>query len=184
MRNFWTIIALICAVFVTSCSSPEGKANDFAKELKELSGTDKAKKIDGVVKAREKYEKALSAKQRESYDAAWLAAIEKDAKDIAIAVVKAVKSCNVAKAQELEKKVADYKKGLNAERGEVAKFDEVFNNYINDPDEGLKKANMEKFNEAVYIWFHPLEKLVYIKEELVEVVPTVSEASVETVTEQ
>ena len=160
MRNFWTIIALICAVFVTSCSSPESKANDFAKELKELSGTDKAKKIDGVVKAREKYEKALSAKQRESYDAAWLAAIEKDAKDIAIAVVKAVKSCNVAKAQELEKKVADYKKGLYEH--EIVEFDKAFNKRINDPEEGLKKEDMDKFDEAVYIWFHPLEKLVCI----------------------
>ena len=81
-------------------------------------------------------------------------------KDIAIAVVKAVKSCDVAKAQELEKKVADYKKGLYEH--EIVEFDKAFNKRINDPEEGLKKEDMDKFDEAVYVWFHPLEKLVCI----------------------
>ena len=49
---------------------------------------------------------------------------------------------------------------------EIAKFDEAFNKRINDPDQKkcLKKEDMEKFNEALYIWLHPLEKLVVIEE--------------------
>lgn len=166
MKKFWTMAALVCAVLMVSCSSAEDKATDFAKELKELSGTDKAKKIEGVVKARQKYENALSADKRKKYDAAWIVAVEKDAADIASEVVKAVKSCDVAKVQGLEKKTIDYKRGLYEH--EIVAFDKAFNGRINDPKKGLKKEDMDKFNEAVYVWFHPLEKSVVIEAPVVE----------------
>ena len=175
MKRFWTIAALACAAVMVSCSSPEDKAHDFAKELKTAVEDGKSKKVTGVLKARGEYENVLSESQREKYDAAWVAAIEQEATDMAIAVIKAVKACDVAKVQELERKISIYKKALYgkddqagnvAKFDEIAKFDEAFNKRINDPDpkKCLKKEDMEKFNEALYIWLHPLEKLVVIEE--------------------
>lgn len=175
MKRFWTIAALACAALMVSCSSPEDKAHDFAKELKTAVEDGKSKKVTGVLKARGEYENVLSESQREKYDAAWVAAIEQEATDMAIAVIKAVKACDVAKVQELERKISIYKKALYgkddqagnvAKFDEIAKFDEAFNKRINDPDpkKCLKKEDMEKFNEALYIWLHPLEKLVVIEE--------------------
>ena len=80
-----------------------------------------------------------------------------------------------SKGEELERKISIYKKALYgkddqagnvAKFDEIAKFDEAFNKRINDPDpkKCLKKEDMEKFNEALYIWLHPLEKLVVIEE--------------------
>ena len=162
MKKIWTVAAVVCAALTLSCSSPEDKATDFAKELKEVVEEGKSKKVDGVLKARKEYEGVLSADKLDQYSAAWVAAVEQEATDKALAVIKAVKSCDVAMAQELEKKISVYKKALYD--CEIAKFDEAFAKRINDLEDGLKKEDMEKFNEAVYVWFHPLEKLVVIEE--------------------
>ena len=112
MKRFWTIAALACTALMVSCSSPEDKAHDFAKELKTAVEDGKSKKVTGVLKARGEHENVLSESQREKYDAAWVAAIEQEATYMAIAMIKAVKACDVAKVQDLERKISIYKKAL------------------------------------------------------------------------
>lgn len=166
MKKFWTIAALACMTCMISCSSPEDKATDLAKQLKEVAGTD-AGEVDKIMKKRSKYEDIFSDEQLDKYNAAWVAAIEKDAKEMASGVVSVVKDCDVVKAQEIEKKINEYKRVLDKPE-ELAKFNEVFNEEINDTEGGLTQEEMDKFNEAVYIWFHPLEKLVNIEKKASE----------------
>ena len=161
MKKIYTIAAFVFAAFMVSCATPEDRAVNTAKELKEAVGTD-SKKVDKVLKERRKYKEILSAEQLKEYNATWLTTAATVASEIASEVISAVKSCNVVKAQEVEKKIGEYKRAL-IESEEVAKFDEVFNKCINDPDKGLKKEDMDKFNEAVYAWSHPLEKLVVVE---------------------
>jgi hypothetical protein len=144
-----------------SCSSPEDKATDLAKQLKEAAGTD-AKEVDKILKEKSKFVDVFSSEQLEKYNAAWIVAVEKDAEELASVVVSAVKSCDVVKAQEIEKKVSEYKRALTDE--EIEKFEASFNERINDDKKGINIEDKAKFDEVVYVWFHPLEKLIVMEE--------------------
>jgi hypothetical protein len=69
MKKIWMIAAVACAALMVACSSPEDKAKDFAKQMKE-AGDDKAK-IEKIKAEADKYYEGLDKEDKEKFDKAF-----------------------------------------------------------------------------------------------------------------